>query len=129
MTLPGVPLVFAGAELGLEGSWGQDARRTMPWSHPARWDRELLDAYRRLIALRRSSDALARGGFRLAHAADDVLVYLRESRGERLLCLAARAPHEPVAVPFAELETLYGDDPTDGVLPSHGPAFHVWRIG
>jgi alpha-glucosidase len=128
MTLPGVPLVFAGAELGLEGAWGQDARRTMPWRHPDRWDRELLEAYRRLIALRRSSEALARGGFRLAHVAADVLVYLRESRGERLLCLAARAPHEPVVVPFGELEPLYGDEAIDGVLPSHGPAFHVWRI-
>ena len=52
-----------------------------------------------------------------------------EVSGERLLCLAARAPHEPVSVPFGALETLYGDDATDGVLPSHGPAFHVWRIG
>jgi len=54
--------------------------------------------------------------------------YLRETKGERLLCLASRAPHEPVSVPFRNLETLYGDDANDGVLPSHGPAFHVWRI-
>ena len=31
MTLPGVPMVFAGDELGVEGQWGEDARRTMPW--------------------------------------------------------------------------------------------------
>ena len=31
MTTPGVPMVFAGDELGLEGEWGEDARRTMPW--------------------------------------------------------------------------------------------------
>src|SRR5437763_1616942 len=31
MTTPGVPMVFAGDELGLEGKWGEDARRTMPW--------------------------------------------------------------------------------------------------
>ena len=34
MTTPGVPMVFAGDELGLEGSWGEDARRTMPWDRP-----------------------------------------------------------------------------------------------
>jgi alpha-glucosidase len=128
MTTPGVPLVFAGAELGLGGAWGYDSRRTMPWDRRETWDAVLLDAYRRLIALRRSSDALARGGIRYVHATDDVLVYLRETRLERLLCLAARAPHEPVAVPFAELETLYGEDAVGGVLPSGGPAFHVWRI-
>ena len=34
MTTPGVPMVFAGDELGLEGDWGEDARRTMPWDAP-----------------------------------------------------------------------------------------------
>jgi alpha-glucosidase len=128
MTTPGVPVVFAGDELGLEGAWGYDGRRTMPWDRRDTWDETLLDAYRRMIALRRSSDALARGGIRYVHATDDALVYLRETRVERLLCLAARAPHEPLRVAFAELETLYGEDAHDGVLPSGGPAFHVWRI-
>ena len=39
MTTPGVPMVFAGDELGLEGAWGEDARRTMPWDQPETWDR------------------------------------------------------------------------------------------
>ena len=38
MTTPGVPMVFAGDELGLEGGWGEDARRTMPWARPETWD-------------------------------------------------------------------------------------------
>ena len=128
MTTPGAPMIFAGDELGLEGSSGHAARRTMPWDRPESWDERLLHEYRRLIALRRSSDALARGGIRYAHVTDDAIVYLRETRSERLLCLAARAPHEPISVPFTNLETLYGDDVDRGVLPSHGPAFHVWRI-
>jgi alpha-glucosidase len=128
MTTPGVPMVFAGAELGLEGASGYDSRRTMPWDHPELWDERLLAEYRRLIALRRSSDALARGGMRYVHADDDAIVYLRETRAERLLCLAARASHEPISLPFTGLETLYGADARDGVLPAEGPAFHVWRI-
>jgi len=128
MTLPGVPMLFAGDEIGLGGAWGEDARRTMPWNHPERWDEALLREYRTLIALRRSSAALARGGIRYAHVGDDAVVYLRETKDERLLCLAARAPHDPISVPFAQLETLYGEDARDGVLPAHGPAFHVWRI-
>ena len=47
MTTPGVPMVFAGDEIGLEGEWGEDARRTMPWARPETWDHELLDGYRR----------------------------------------------------------------------------------
>jgi len=46
MTTPGVPMIFAGDEVGLEGAWGEDGRRTMPWDDPAGWDQPLLDAYR-----------------------------------------------------------------------------------
>ena len=125
MTTPGVPKVFMGDELGLEGRWGEDARRPMPWGD---FPDDLIDTYGRLAGLRRSSDALARGGVRYVHVSDDAVAYLRETKGERLLCLAARADHDPIVTPFASLETLHGDDTVGGVLPSHGPAFHIWRI-
>jgi alpha-glucosidase len=119
---PGVPMLFMGDELGLEGRWGEDARRPMPWG------REVAPEYRELLALRRSSPALGRGGIRYLHVDDDVIAFVRETRDERLLCLAARAPHAPVPVPFRKLETLYGEDARDGAVPAEGPAFHVWRI-
>ena len=130
MTSPGVPMVFAGDELGLEGYWGEDARRTMPWGEALP---PLFDEYRRLIALRRSHEALSRGGLRFAYVDDDVIAYLRETRTERLLCLASRDEHAPVRLPLAEeLETLYGADAerdgTDVLLPAAGPAFHIWRL-
>jgi alpha-glucosidase len=134
MTTPGVPMLFAGDELGLEGEWGEDARRTMPWGTDPP---PLFDEYRRLISLRRSHEALVRGGLRYAFVDEDVIAYMRESAGERLLCLATRDEHAPVRLPLAalrarELETLYGDDAEldsgDAVLPATGPAFHVWRL-
>jgi alpha-glucosidase len=137
MALPGVPMIFAGDELGLEGAWGEDARRTMPWGRPESWDRALLEDYRRLIALRRSAPALARGGCRWAYVDADCLVFLRETASERLLCLASRDAHASVRLPLAalggdSLETLYGGDAIlqagDAVLPADGPSFHVWRI-
>jgi alpha-glucosidase len=137
MTTPGVPMLFAGDELGLEGEWGEDARRTMPWSRRESWDDGFLEACRSLIALRRSSVALARGGLRYAFVGADTIAYLRETTGERLLCLAARNDHEPVRLPLhalgcTDLEPLYGGDAsiTNGsaVLPGDGPAFHVWRL-
>jgi alpha-glucosidase len=128
MTTPGVPMLYQGDELGLEGFSGRGSRQTMPWADSEHWDGRLLAEYRRLIALRRSSDALAHGGLRYAYVGKDVIVYLRESKLERVLCLAARAPHPEICVPFDHLETLYGDDAPGGRLPSHGPAFHAWRI-
>ena len=137
MTTPGVPMVFAGDEIGLGGDWGEDARRTMPWSRRETWDHEAFEGYRKLIELRRGSRALARGGIRYAHVSADAIAYLRESPDETLLCLAARADHAPVRLSRAALggaqpETLIGEDTKiDGdevVLPAGGPAFHVWRI-
>ena len=107
MTMPGVPMVFAGDELGLEGDWGEDARRTMPWDRPETWDAELFDAFRRLIALRRRSDALAHGGLRFLRVGDDAIAYLRETRDETLVCVAAREPAEPIELPYAEREMLF----------------------
>jgi alpha-glucosidase len=90
-----------------------------------------------LVALRRSSEALARGGIRFAYVDEDVVAYLRETRTERLLCLASRAEHEPVRLSLAglgtrELESLYGEpaetDTGDAILPAAGPSFHIWRL-
>jgi alpha-glucosidase len=137
MTTPGVPMVFAGDEVGLEGEWGEDARRTIPWDRPESWDRELLDGYRGLISLRRSSPALARGGMRFAAVGGDAIAYVRETADERLLCLAARGDHEALRLPLDALdarslepvlggEARIGED--EAVLPAEGPAFHVWRL-
>jgi len=137
MTTPGVPMVFAGDEIGLEGDWGEDARRTMPWSRPETWDTALLAEYKRLIALRRSSDALARGSIRYAHVSEDAIAYLRETGSERILCLASRDERDRIRLPLAalgcrELETLYGADAAveggDAVLPAAGPSFNAWRL-
>jgi len=140
MTAPGVPMVFAGDELGLEGAWGEDARRPMPWDRPDTWDRDLLCAYRRLIELRRSSRALAVGGIRYAHVDDDAIVYLRETSGERVLCLARRAPGPPIRLSAAQLgrelepvasEGQAGEALVDAdvvTLPGEGPGFLAWRI-
>jgi alpha-glucosidase len=133
-------MVWAGDEIGLGGDWGEDSRRPMPWGRPETWDRDLLDAFRRLIALRRSSRALAVGGIRYAHVDADAIVYLRESEDERVLCAARRAPGGPVRI-AAELvggelaplarEGEAGDVAAEDdavVLPGDGPGFTAWRI-
>lgn len=112
-TTPGVPMVFAGDELGAEGRWGEDSRTPHPWADEANWDHEFLDAYRRLIALRTGSHALAYGGMRWVHVGDDVVAYLREVEGERLLVAVARAAVGEVRLTaadwnFSEIAPVFG---------------------
>lgn len=137
MTMPGIPVVFAGDEIGLTGWDNEDARKPMPWDE-AKWDSATLAAYRDLIRLRCEHPALRRGGLRWAHVGADVLVYLRETRDERLLVAVARAGHPSVTLAAASLgatrgeHLLGGPDLTaaDGALtlPGDGPAVHVWSL-
>ena len=125
MTLPGVPMVFAGDELGLEGQWGEDARRTMPWGQPRRRRRSSTRSARSL-RLRARSAALARGGIRWVHVDADTIAFLRETRDERLLCVAlgrARADRRRVS---AGSNLSRGE--LERVLPCDAPQFQIWRL-
>ncbi len=61
-TLPGVPMVYYGDEVGMEGGNDPDCRRCMEWD-PARWNSRLYDTIRRLIRCRRDHPALQSGRF------------------------------------------------------------------
>lgn len=140
MTLPGLPVVFAGDEFGLVGADGEESRTPMPWGtedEPETAARIAL--YRDLIALRRAHPTLATGGLRWIHVDEGSVVFARESADETLLVLAARedvdAELPAGAVPRAsEADALHGDatlavSDDGGVLVSaDGPAFAVWRL-
>ncbi len=137
MAFPGVPMVFAGDEVGVEGADSDRARRPFPWDASV-WDAELLDAHRALIALRRAEPALQTGGLRWLHAADDAITFVREGEHDSVLVHLTRAAGEPVRLPLGHLggrlgERLHGSDDArlDGdavVLPGGGPAAHFWRV-
>jgi alpha-glucosidase len=87
---PGIPMVFAGDELGLTGDDGEHSRTPMPWGDAGRFDGPVLAAYRDLLRLRRSSEALRRGGMRWCAAGADAMAWLRETPAERVLVVVAR---------------------------------------
>lgn len=112
LTYPGVPSIFAGDELGLEGAWGEDARRTIDWDHPKKWNTELLNGFKELIAIRKKSDALINGGLRWIHADSESMAYIRESKKQSVLVFASRGPVKAeinlAPYGFAIDKTLYG---------------------
>jgi len=83
---PGVPCVYYGDEVGLEGGADPDCRKCMEWDADKQ-DADLLAFYKRLIALRRSQAALREGGFRFLHAQpnDTRLVFERENGQSRVV--------------------------------------------
>ena len=59
-TFPSMPMLTYGDEIGMEGAFGEDGRRPMPWDATV-WDARLLETYRGLIAARKGSACAARG--------------------------------------------------------------------
>ncbi|WAM33680.1 glycoside hydrolase family 13 protein [Caldicellulosiruptor morganii] len=57
LTYQGVPMIYYGDEVGMEGEHDPDCRRGMVWEEE-RWDREVFELYRKLINLKRTSKAL-----------------------------------------------------------------------
>jgi alpha-glucosidase len=138
-TLPGIPMIFAGDELGLQGVNGEDARRTMPWAHRDEWDTATLHAYSDLARLRREHVALRRGGLRWAYADDDALAFVREHPDESVLVVVRRAAGPAIELAAGQLGSearrIYGgagDLVATGdalVVPQGGPSVDIWSFG
>jgi alpha-glucosidase len=90
LTYPGVPSIYAGDEIGLEGAWGEDGRRPMPWGKEKEWDNAFFGDVSQLVRIRKESDALANGGLRWIEVDDDSILFLRESKRQKLLVFISR---------------------------------------
>ncbi len=90
MTYPGVPSIFHGDEIGLGGTFGEDARRTMPWDKPESWDHKFLAEVKDLIQIRKSSSAISTGGLRYVRVSENYFAFLRESLKETLLIVICK---------------------------------------
>lgn len=140
MTLPGVPAIFAGDEVGLTGVDGEHARTPYPWHRQHVWDQPTLDAYRTWTGLRHQHVALRHGSLRWVHIGTESMTFLREHPQHRVLVHVARTPHEPVQLPLTglELSTTSAIDVLSGEIPEQhhgrlqlpptGPAAHAYLL-
>lgn len=98
----GVPCLYYGDEVGLDGENDPFCRKTFPWDEN-QWDRQLLELSQRMIALRRESIALRRGGCQVVFASGDSLVFVRTYRQERVLIALQRGQGAEISLPESPL--------------------------
>jgi alpha-glucosidase len=138
-SMPGIPMLWAGDEIGQEGVNGEDGRRPFPWHDESSWNAARLATTRALFTARADSVALRHGGLRWLAVSDDAVTFLRQAPRESVLVHAARAAHTPVRLPSAVVgraltglagtSDLHADGDGTVTLPAQGPAFSMWRCG
>jgi alpha-glucosidase len=110
LTYPGVPSIYAGDEIGLEGTSGEDGRRTINWENRSAWDHEFLKEVKKLVAIRKENDAFVNGGLRWLAVENDYVIFSRQSKKQHIIVFVSRTG---VEVDIKDFEfkiskTLYG---------------------
>ncbi len=108
MTYPGIPCIYYGDEVGLEGGRDPDNRRTMTWD-PAVQNKTVLSFYKRLLALRKAHPVLRRGDYRtlLSDNSTSLFAFRRSLGNERVVVLFNRSTiAQPVMLTAAQIGFL-----------------------
>ena len=88
-TLPGIPSIYYGDEIGMQGYKDPFNRAFFDWDS---MENRIRPALRRLAALRKSCSAFADGDFRLLRAEDGVLEFERRGSGAAAAVCLNRSP-------------------------------------
>jgi 4-alpha-glucanotransferase len=87
MTFVGVPMIYYGDEVGMEGEADPYNRGSFPWNNV---DLELRDWYKNLIHMRNENEVLQTGEFTQVLAEGDVYAYVRHTRNSAILTVLNR---------------------------------------
>lgn len=92
---PGIPAIYYGDEIGLEGGQDPDNRRAMEWD-PARWDQDLRQFVRELTACRHALRPLRSGAWQTIVADDRkrLCVFMRRCGAEAALLVIGNGERE-----------------------------------
>ncbi len=101
-TLSGVPSVYYGDEVGMEGYGDPFCRAAYPWG---RENNEILEFYKYLGKLRRQNKAFEKGDFVPVFTNKDVICYMRQDKENSVLIAVNRGENE-IEVTAPE---IYGD--------------------
>lgn len=75
MTLPGMPMIYYGDEVGMQGGKDPDCRRGMLWDENKQ-NGEIFDYYKKWIKIHKKYSSLKNGEFKTIYVNDDANVYI-----------------------------------------------------
>ncbi|HYH02957.1 MAG TPA: glycoside hydrolase family 13 protein, partial [Bacillota bacterium] len=90
-TYPGIPALYYGDEIGLQGDKDPDCRKTMQWD-PQNQNQVILEATQTLAALRRQYQALQDGGYYELNVGEALFGFVRCGQKEQILFVSNMSP-------------------------------------
>ena len=88
LTIPGVPVIYYGDEIGMTGASDPDNRRMMRFGDQLNeYEKETLKEVSRLIHIRKDHSALRYGDFLTLQSDENIYAYIRSDMNERILTL------------------------------------------
>lgn len=102
VAFPGVPCLYYGDEIGLDGGRDPYNRRPFPWDED-RWNSDLREYHQQVLRLRQALPALKTGGYQLLHAAGDLIAFQRHTPDQTVIVAGYRGETltEPISVEVA----------------------------
>jgi alpha-glucosidase len=138
-TFPGIPVIWAGDEFGLDGFNGESSRTPIPWNNERPHDTTMIETYAALTKIRRSNSALNDGSMRFLYASDEALVFVRENGKQSILVAATRGADNKIVLPrdvvanLGKAENLFGGGKltltgTTVKVPGQKLSLNIWRL-
>ncbi len=124
---PGAPCVYYGSEIGIDGGYDPECRKTIPWDATDRWDMAQHQLTKDCIALRQANPALRTGELDVLYAQDKVFVMRRVLEENEVVVAFNAGRHAmqiDLALPDNSPALLVGDSPTNSTLAARSAT--VW---
>ena len=127
-TVPGIPAIYDGDEVGVEGYNDPFNRTPFPWHH---MEEELLSHYRMMARVRKDS-VYRKGELRLLHLSRELLIFSREAEDYAALTLCNNGDAPVTLTVLGNAEALTDIDITENTLtlaPTTGAVLKLRRRG
>lgn len=138
-TFPGMPVIWAGDEFGLDGVNGEESRTPIPWNNERPNDRSMLVHYKAFAKIRKENSALHDGSMRFVYVSSELIAYVRENKKQTILVVVSRGSDTNASIPLdavrgiKQAENLYGGAKLSVSgkavkLPGDALTVNIWRL-
>jgi alpha-glucosidase len=105
-TFIGIPSIYYGDEIGLEGNYDPDCRRPMIWNEE-NWNKEINDFYKKIIDIRKSLIELQNGSIKFLYADSETFAFSRfKEDNVTVICVNQAIGEKKVAIPLWKIGVI-----------------------